>query len=107
MTLPKSIIDKLLLLACDMEIGASRSNKIQVYQCRLVVGLHFQCLVAACDTEGNPLPHEQLSLVIYDGGLKESTLATYQIILESSESALIRLIRDMHSKQDKPKHRSY
>ncbi|MBC8035407.1 MAG: hypothetical protein H7Y03_14760 [Chitinophagaceae bacterium] len=107
MTLPKAIIDKLLLLPSDIEIGASRSNKIQVYQCRLVVGLHFQCLVAPCDLEGAPLPNEQLTLVIYDGGLKESILATYKIIMESSESALIKLIRETHSKQDRPRHRSY
>lgn len=107
MALPKSIIDKLLLLPSDIEIGASKTNKIQVYQCRLVVGLHFQCLVAECDIEGKPLPKEQLSLVIYDGGLKESILATYKIILDSSESALIKLIREAHSKQDLPRHRSY
>lgn len=107
MFLPKSIIDKLLLLPSDIEIGASRSNKIPVYQCRLVVGLHFQCLVAACDLEGKPLPNEQLSLVIYDGGLKEAILATYQIILESSEPALIKLIRDTHSKHGRPRHSSY
>lgn len=102
MKLNKSTIDKLLLIPLSKRIGASAENLVEVYQCRLVEGLNFQCWVAACDKDGHPLEKDHLSFFLYVSGIKASFVTTLDQIHQSTEQELIRMIRKAFEKSQSP-----